>query len=105
MNGDVTINLGGREAVLKCTLGAAMKVDEQLGGFVEAMRALTTFRLAAFICIVAAGLDKPQQDVREAVFREGMTNLIGPLTTYLELLGNGGRKPEQVKEAAKTGEG
>jgi hypothetical protein len=105
MNGDVTITLGGREAVLKCTLGAAMKVDEELGGFAGALQAVSTFRLSAFVCVVAAGLGKPQQDVREAVFKEGLTNLIGPVSEYLALLTNGGRKADEVKEAAKTGEG
>lgn len=105
MAGDVTIKLDGREAVLKCTLGAAMRVDEELGGFAEAMRQVSMFRLAAFVSVIAAGLGKSQQDVREAVFAEGLTNLINPVSEYLALLTAGGRKPDEAKEAAKTGEG
>ena len=105
MNGDVTINLGGEALTLKCTLEAAMVVDETLGGFAEAMRQVSNFKLSGYVAIIAAGLGRKQTEIREAVFREGLTNLVGPVTEYTTLLANGGRKPEAVAEAAKTGEG
>ena len=105
MNGDVKITLGGEELSLKCTLKAAMTVDDALGGYQEALRLVSAFKLAAFVVTVAAGLGRTPHDVKEAVYREGMPNLINPVSEYLMLLANGGRKPEKVAEAAKTGEG
>lgn len=105
MNGDVTINLGGDAVTLKCTLEAAMSVDEALGGFQEALRQIAAFKLSAFIVVVAAGLGKRPSEVKEAVYREGMQKLIGPVTEFAMLLTNGGRRPEAVAEAAKSGEG
>lgn len=105
MQGDVELTLDAKPVVLKSTLGAAIEIDERLGGFAEAFRQLAGFKLGAFTIIVAAGMGRRPNEVKEAVYRSGMADLIAPLTEYLTLLSNGGRAPPAVEEAARTGEG
>lgn len=101
--GEVTIELNGREEVLKCTLRAAREVNSACGGFMSAYRRLIEFDLETYVAIIAAGLGKKRQDVEEDVFRNGLGDLSEPLAQFVGYLSNGGRDPSG-KEEAKPGE-
>jgi hypothetical protein len=95
---EVRTPLDGKEVAFRCTLRAAKEVNARFGSFHEAFRRMTTFDFDAYAAVVAAGLGKSVADVEEAVFRNGMPNLVKPLTDYLGMLSNGGRVPELAGE-------
>lgn len=105
--GDVEIILGDEVVTLRCTLGAAKKVNAAFGDYITAFRRLATFDLSAYISVVAAGLDKTPKEIEDAVFKNGMTDLNTPLSQYVDLLANGGKPPKKVddKDAPPVGEG
>lgn len=105
MNGDVTIRLGDETVTLKCTLGAAMKIDQDVGGVVAAFRAVSQGNLSAIGDIIAAGSGMPNEAAREAAFRAGVASLIDPVTEFVGLCASGGRKPKASGKDAGKGEG
>lgn len=98
MLGDVTITLDGKPVVLKCTLGAAMVVDQNVGGVIAAFRAVSGGNITAMGAIIAAGSGMDEASAREAVFRTGVGDLIDGVTEFVGMLASGGRKPEPSKE-------
>jgi hypothetical protein len=63
---------------------------------------VTIFDLDVCAAVVAAGLNKRPNEVEDAVWRAGVTNLAAPLNTFVTYLANGG-KP--AASAAETGRG
>lgn len=102
--GEVEVTLAGKPAVLRSTLRAAKTVDAKCGGFQSAYSRLAAFNMEAYAIVVAAGLGKQPHEVEDAVYQTGMTDLIGPLSEFVTLLMNGGRKPGKEADDGK-GEG
>jgi hypothetical protein len=99
---EVEITLNGKAETLRCTLRAAKRVNAG-GGFVEILRKLAVFDQDAYFGVVAAGLDKKVAEVEDAVFATGLPDLTEPLSTYVNLLANGG-KPMNAAETGDSGE-
>lgn len=88
----VEITLGDEKVHLRYTLGAAKRVNQYFGNFMNANQRIEGFDLEAITVIVAAGLGKPPKDVEEDVYAAGQLNLHRSVKTYLNLLANGGRE-------------
>ena len=101
--GDVSITLDGKPFVLRSTLGAAETVNAAFGSFTAAYERVGKFDFSAFVVIIAAGTDKPTKEIKSAVFKNGMTDLVKPISEYLTLLSNGGR-PATEAEGDDKGE-
>lgn len=101
MQGDVSIPYDGAQATLKCTLGAAIKICDYFGNFVDAHKRVMALDLNAISVVVAAGLDKEPKDVREHVWAAGLLEIHEPVGRYLNFLANGGREPK--KPATEAG--
>lgn len=104
MKNDIELTLDGETVVLRPTLEAAITVDEQLGGFVEAFRQVGAFKLSAYVVIVAAGLGRRPNEVKTQVYNTGLASLAVPVTHYVTLLSNGGRQPEEAGKDRAAGE-
>ncbi len=88
----VEITLGDEKVQLRFTLGAAKRVNQYFGNFVNANQRMESVDLEAITVIVAAGLGKSPKDVEDAVYAAGQLNLHRSVKTYLNLLANGGRE-------------
>lgn len=107
--GEVEIDLDGKKETLRCTLRAARSVSNLTGGFLGALQGIQTLNLLVCSQIIAAGLDVQDRDklekLEESVYASGLRNLASPLSTYVELLSNGGKKPSEVTKVAEGGKG
>ncbi|MGF7160127.1 hypothetical protein FHS85_001750 [Rhodoligotrophos appendicifer] len=98
----VEITLADEVLVLRPTLEAAMLVDSRFGGYSAAFQSLLGHSLDAMVGIVAAGSGKSiNTALREKVYAKGVRNLVAPLSQYLTLLLNGGRRPEDETAEGK----
>lgn len=100
----VEIQLNGKSETLKTSLRAARVINGMLGSYIDALERLRKFDLSAYVAIIAAALDKKPGDVEEAVFSTGLSDLIGPLSRYVDSLASGGRDPSAKTEGATSGE-
>jgi hypothetical protein len=102
INSDTTIQLDGEDFVLRASLKAATSVSAAFSGFNGAYQALRDGRLDAYQFIVRAGATKESMrrtstdDLNEAVWRTGITNLAEKVAKYVSVLQNGGRDPEEA---------
>lgn len=107
--GEVAITLNGEERILKPTLGAATRVNKAFDGYQNANRRVAALDLEAYVFIIRQGLglaDGDEKDLREHVWRAGVTNLSGPVATYVAILANGGRPlDDQPSEESAGGNG
>lgn len=103
--GDVTFDLDSEKFTLKCTLGAAMAVNDAFGNYSKAVTAIQSLDLRAMCQVVAAGLEKSFKDASEIVFRKGHRNLTEPVSQFILMLANGGRPiADTDKDGAAPGE-
>ena len=100
---EVEITLNGKTETLRPSLGAAKKVNS-LGGFMHVHSRLQAYDLDVFTLVVAAGLEKKASEIESAVYKTGLPNLLGDVSTFVNILANGG-KPLIVNEDDATGEG
>lgn len=87
---EVEIQLCGKTETLRTTLRAARSINA-MGGFAEVFRRLGNFDLDAYTRVIAAGLNRKPDDVEELVYENGMTDLVEPLSEFLNLLVTGGK--------------
>jgi hypothetical protein len=100
--GEVDIELNGKVETLKSTLPAARLVSQLGGGFLNASARVSVMDFDLCVAIVAAGLGKQSKDVENAVFATGLADLIGPISTFVTYLANGGKPPKE--DAPASGE-
>lgn len=105
MLGDVKITLEGKEVALVCSLGAAMKIDQDIGGVISAFRAVSQGNVGAIGDIIAAGTGMTNEAAREAAFRTGVSSLVDGVTEFVGLCAAGGRKEPPKTEGPPKGEG
>ncbi len=101
ISSDVTVELGGEEVALKCSMAAATAVSSRFGGIQGALSAVSSGELTAAQFIVRQGVPLKQvsnKDLNELVYDTGLGNLYGPLTRYVLRLFNGGRDPSADAE-------
>jgi hypothetical protein len=101
---EVEIKLNEKTETLRCSLGAAKKVNSA-GSFGDVLVALSKFDMSAYILVVSAGLGKKPAEVENDVYLTGMPNLTELLARYVELLANGGRPLSQSVGVDAAGEG
>lgn len=92
--GNVEIELDGETVVLRPSLMAAQAISRQSGGISSAVRAVGNYDFDVIVSVVALGLGATGQDAKsipEKVWRTGLTDLVGPVSTYLTIIANGGR--------------
>lgn len=93
--GDVNVMLDGEMVTLKPSLRAAQTISRQAGGIVACMQAVGRFDLDVIALVVAQGLGKVKSaevnEVAEAVWRTGLTDIVPKVTEFLTVLANGGR--------------
>ncbi|MDB5724631.1 MAG: hypothetical protein JWQ16_1385 [Novosphingobium sp.] len=99
---EVEIELNGKAETLRCSLGAAKKVNNA-GGFAQVLMKLSGFDMDYYVLVVSAGLGKKPSEVEEAVYKAGLPNLTEKLSEFVQLLANGG-KAITITEDDKTGE-
>lgn len=93
---NITIELGGEQVELLATPKAALQICKHYKGVMSAMSAIQQMNLDDYVIIVrfaTNGLQKDSEKLLEDVYSAGITNLLAPLTDYLVLLANGGKKP------------
>lgn len=92
--GNVEIDLDGETVTLRPTLQAAQAISRLSGGISGAVRAVGQFDIDTIASVVSLGLGvsgKDAKDIPDRVFNTGLADLIGPVSTYLTILANGGR--------------
>lgn len=110
--GDVEIELDGETVVLKPSLDACITIS-RAGGGLYGQNTLTD-RIAradfdAMAAVIRAGLGLTGNAVKNLdgqIYRTGLVNLIGPLTRFVMIVGNGGRpRPKDAEDGDDSGNG
>jgi hypothetical protein len=103
---EVTIDLNGSPKFLRVCPRAAKEITAQFGNYMEVFQRLVNFDHAAYVAIVASGLNKKRLDVEEDVWATGLDKLTDKLSEYVGLLLRAGRPAEtdDDKKDPKTGE-
>ncbi len=104
MLGDVNFETEGGTIVLKCSLGAAMTIDDRFGGLIPALNSVSAGNTTAIADVIVAGSGMKTDEAREMVFKEGVERFIEPASRFVARLARGGRSVPEVEEAAKVGE-
>lgn len=105
MTGDVEINLNGEVKTLRPTLAAAKRVNAQ-GGFAHVVNRIQAADLEFYILVVAAGLNKKNAEVEDAVYKTGLPALGADVVKFVNILANGGKPFEpETSEGESAGEG
>lgn len=86
----IEITLNGKAETLRPSLGAAKKVNA-MGGFMHVHSRLQAYDFDVFVMVTSAGLEKKASDVEAAVYKTGLPNLLADLTSFVNLLANGGK--------------
>lgn len=98
--GDVVINLGGTEVVLKPTLQAALILSSGKG-LMPLVSLCQNYDLETITNVIVAGTGKRSRDLSELIFRAGMLELAPKCIRFLHSLANGGKAIEETKEEAE----
>lgn len=101
--GEVDIELDGKTVTLKSTLAAAKRVNAA-GGLRYIAERLDAYDFDAYVTVIAAGADKRNAEVEQAVFSAGMARLQVPLGVYIAFLASGGKPIDPPKDGAPAGE-
>jgi len=99
-DGELSLKLDEETITLKATPHALRVVLTKHGGMRKAIEKVFMMESDIMEDIIEAGLAPEKinrQILSENVFKTGIINLVGPLTEYLMLLANGGKKPEENK--------
>lgn len=111
--GEVKLQMGRNEVVLRPTPFALREVLTELGGARLLYGSLYNLEYRAFFGLIKAGVAtadtkwtaKDTEALEKEIFDYGLTDLVEPCTRYLTLLINGGREPEENEEADDSGKG
>ena len=105
MSDTVEITLNGEALGLKPTLLAFKEINAKCGGFRNALQNVAYDYNAEIITqIIASGLGKRVKDVEEPVFKTPQNELIGPVTDFVTILMNGGKRPVDGEEKKTVSE-
>lgn len=97
--GNVTIELGGQEMVLKPSLGAAMAISALGGnrGISEVLQRVVHYDVETVVKVIQAGLGNNARELPDLVYKAGLSVLVPKLVTYITNLTNGGRDMSVAK--------
>lgn len=106
--GDVTIQLGTKELVLKPSLEVALAVSRTAGGIRGAIEKVASMDIELILTIIRLGIGskaaKRIPNLDQMVYENGLTDsqgaLLGKLVDFLSNIARGGRPAEPVEEDA-----
>ncbi len=101
--GEVEIKLNGKIETLRPSLGAAKRVNAR-GGFANVVGRLQAADLEFYVLVVAAGLNKKEAEVENAVYLTGLPALGVDVVKFVNILANGG-KPFDAEAPEGDGSG
>lgn len=102
--GDVIVQLGEHEVVLRPTLKAAISLSSQRGGITTMVQRCLDFEFDAIHSVILAGLEgKGSKDLPELVYSAGLINLSAICIKFLHVVANGGRPLGDDEEGAEEG--
>lgn len=102
----VAIEIGDEVFDLVPTLAAMTAINSRFGSFMLAGRALADGNFDAVVSIIRIGAnlsDKAARSLPAKVFEHGFVTLLQPVSGYLEVLANGGRRQGEAGEAGEAG--
>lgn len=82
---------------LRCTLRAWENLNTYFGSYGEAYRRITAMDAAAVVKVISEGSGRKFDDVKNDVFKGGLTGLVEPIGKYILMLSNGGKMPDEGK--------
>jgi hypothetical protein len=108
-DGEMTIPLDQGTAVLTANLFAAKGLSRHFGGFQAALNRLAAGDLEAMFVVVRYGLgiksDSQARGLEDRVYRAGVFRLTAPLTEFVLICANGGKKIEDLTPAPGESDG
>lgn len=90
-DGDVPISIDGKQFVLKPSYKACVALATGGDGLRALISRCANLELDTIHRIVAEGLGRNPNDLREKLYAAGLRNVSGPCIDYLVVLSNGGR--------------
>lgn len=83
-HGQIGVELGGEEVLLKPTLEAMQKINRRFGNLRDAVQQVQALDFDAIAFILAAGAGR--KDVAQQAFEQGLVNLVEPVASYIAAL-------------------
>lgn len=110
MSDEVTFELGGEEVTLKPTFLAASRIPKAFGGYMPAIDAISKLDMSAMEVVIAHGMGltphgQKQLNIPEKIYQSGIAKVAAPCVEFLTILMNGGKRPSDETEEAKSTEG
>lgn len=110
-DGQFELKLGrDNDLVLRCTPHALRNIEKKHGGIRAVLEKLYLVEWSVIVDVVRAGLigdpnEKAlnQETLEDEIFKAGIMSLIDPLTEYVMMLGNGGKREEKPKPGQDEG--
>jgi len=100
--GQVDVTLGGETLTLKPTLDALTRIERRFGSVRVAAQNVADLQLDAVVQIIAVATNMSKTDLKElpeAVFAEGIVNVVAPVSEFLmTLLNPAGDSEESEKK-------
>lgn len=96
-DGEVKIDIGGREYVLRPSFYAAKALSSRYGGIMGAIQRVASVDIDVIIDVICTGIGdkRPSDTFKEEIWRAGFTDDTSQLALscaqYLRMLSNGGR--------------
>ncbi len=101
-SGDVALQLGDNDVVLRPTLKACMSLSNQRGGVTGMVQRCLDFEFDAIHSVIVAGMDgKTSRDLPELIFKTGLIELSSTCIKFLHIVANGGRPLGEVEDEEK----
>jgi hypothetical protein len=101
--GEVTIHLVDEDVVLVPSARALRTLRQQYGGLNAVIQGMSQMRDDVMVDVIAAGTNaKPDQRkaLPDAVYEQGLIDLLPKLTRFVMILGNGGKDPDESADDA-----
>lgn len=110
MTDTVKLTLGDEDFELKPTYGAASKISKTYNGYMPAIEAISKLDMEAMEVVIAHGLGltihgQKKLDLPARIYEAGVAKVAAPCIEFLTILMNGGKRPSEDGEEAKSTEG
>ena len=108
MTDTTKIKVDGNELELVPTLAALECLNKKYGDFANVLNGINSLNFDTYIDVIYVGVkkqlpsnEKERKETAQEIFNTGIVDLLAPVTEYIMLLLNGGRKidPEEEQEA------
>ena len=107
--GTVELMLDKKKYVMKPTLKAYERIETRMGSLRQAIEHCSNMNIATAALIVSAGSGlgtRQEEEIKEAIFKEGTLNVLPAVTEFLmKLLNPSGKNLEDEETEKDDGEG